>query len=43
MPLLVRHPNGQLVASPARDLRLQAGDVLVIFGEAADLSPLDRE
>jgi voltage-gated potassium channel len=43
VPLLVRHPNGQLVASPARDLRLQAGDVLVIFGEAADLSPVDRD
>ena len=43
VPLLVRHPNGQLVASPARDLRLQAGDVLVIFGEAADLSPADRD
>jgi voltage-gated potassium channel len=42
VPLLVRHPNGQLIASPARDLRLQAGDVLVIFGEAADLSPVDR-
>ena len=43
VPLLVRHANGQLVASPARDLRLQAGDVLVIFGEATDLSPLDRD
>ncbi len=43
VPLLVRHPNGQLVASPARDLRLQAGDVLVIIGEAADLSPVDRD
>jgi len=43
VPLLVRHPNGELVASPARDLRLQAGDVLVIFGEAADLSPVDRD
>ena len=43
VPLLVRHPNGQLVASPSRDLRLQAGDVLVIFGEAADLSPVDRD
>ena len=43
VPLLVRHPSGQLVASPARDLRLQAGDVLVIFGEAADLSPVDRD
>ncbi len=43
VPLLVRHPSGQLVASPARDLRLQAGDVLVIIGEAADLSPVDRD
>jgi voltage-gated potassium channel len=43
VPLLIRHPNGELVASPARDLRLRAGDVLVIFGEAADLSPVDRD
>ena len=43
VPLLVRHPNGQLVANPGRGLRLQAGDVLIIFGEAGDLSPLDRE
>ena len=43
VPLLVRHPNGQLIASPARDLRLKAGDVLVIFGEAKDLNPLDRD
>ena len=43
VPLLVRHPDGRLVASPARDLRLKAGDVLIIFGEAADLNPLDRE
>ena len=43
VPLLVRHPDGRLVASPARDLRLRVGDVLVIFGEAADLNPLDRE
>ncbi len=43
VPLLVRHPSGQLVANPGRDLRLQAGDVLIIFGEAGDLSPLDGE
>jgi len=43
VPLLVRHPDGQLVANPARELQLQAGDVVVLFGEASDLSPLDRE
>ena len=43
VPLLVRHPDGQLVARPAPDLRLQTGDVLILFGEAGDLSPLDRE
>jgi K+/H+ antiporter YhaU regulatory subunit KhtT len=41
--LLVRHPDGQLIANPTRELQLQAGDVLVIFGEASDLGPLDRE
>jgi len=43
VPLLVRRPDGQLIANPARDLRLAAGDVLVIYGEAAELNPLDRE
>jgi voltage-gated potassium channel len=43
VPLLVRHPDGQLIANPTRELQLQAGDVLVLFGEASDLTPLDRE
>ena len=43
VPSLVRHPDGQLIANPARDLQLQAGDVLVVFGEVSDLNPLDRE
>jgi voltage-gated potassium channel len=43
VPLLVRHPGGQLIANPTRELQLQAGDVLVVFGEASDLNPLDRE
>ena len=43
VPLLVRHPDGQLIANPTRELQLQAGDVLVLFGEASDLGPLDRE
>jgi Trk K+ transport system NAD-binding subunit len=42
VPLLVRHPDGQLIANPGRELRLQPGDVLVVFGEASDLIPLDR-
>ena len=42
VPLLVRHPSGQLVANPTRDLQLQVGDVLIVFGEAGDLDPLDR-
>ncbi len=42
VPLLVRHPDGQLVASPAPDLVLSAGDVLVVFGAADDLRPLGR-
>lgn len=43
VPLLIRHPDGQLIASPARDLKLEAGDVLVIFGQASDLNPLDPD
>ena len=43
VPLLVRHPDGQLIANPARKLQLQPGDVLVIFGEVSDLNPLDRD
>ena len=43
VPLLIRHPNGQLIANPGRDLQLQAGDVLVVFGEPSDLNPLDRD
>ena len=43
MPLLVRHPDGQLIANPARKLQLQPGDVLVIFGEVSDLNPPDRD
>ena len=41
MPLLVRHPDGFLIANPARKLQLQPGDVLVIFGEVSDLNPPD--
>lgn len=40
VPLLVRHPDGQLVANPEPDLVLRAGDVLVVFGAADDLRPL---
>ncbi len=43
VPLLVRHPDGQLIANPARKLQLQPGDVLVIFGEVSDLNPPDRD
>ena len=43
VPLLVRHPDGQLIANPARELQLQPGDVLVVFGEVSDLNPLDRD
>ena len=43
MPLLVRHADGQLIANPARELQLQAGDVLIVSGQAGDLNPLDHE
>jgi len=43
VPLLVRRLDGQLIANPTRELQLQPGDVLILFGEASDLNPLDRE
>jgi len=43
VPLLVRRSDGQLVANPDRGLKLQVGDVLVVFGESEDLKPLDRD
>jgi len=43
VPLLVRRSDGRLIANPARELQLQAGDVLIISGKASDLNPLDRE
>lgn len=43
MPLLVRRTDGQLIANPAPELQLQAGDVLVVYGKVSDLNPLDRE
>ena len=41
VPLLVRRPDGKLIANSCPDLQLQAGDVLIIVGEASDLNPLD--
>jgi voltage-gated potassium channel len=43
VPLLIRHPDGQLIANPSGEVQLQAGDVLVVFGETSDLNPLDRD
>jgi len=43
VPLLIRHPDGQLIANPARELQLQPGDVLVVFGQPGDLNPLDHD
>jgi voltage-gated potassium channel len=43
VPLLVRRLDGQLIANPTRELQLQPGDVLILFGEASDLNPLDHE
>jgi K+/H+ antiporter YhaU regulatory subunit KhtT len=43
VPLLVRHADGQLIANPTSELQLQAGDALVVSGEASGLNPLDRE
>ena len=43
VPLLVRRTDAQLMANPAPELQLQAGDVLVVYRKASDLNPLDRE
>ena len=43
VPLLIRHPDGQLIANPARELQLRPGDVLVVFGQPSDLNPLDHD
>jgi voltage-gated potassium channel len=43
VPLLIRHPDGQLIANPAGELRLRPGDVLVVFGQPGDLNPLDHD
>jgi voltage-gated potassium channel len=43
VPLLIRRRDGQLLANPSRKLQLQAGDVLIVSGQASDLTPLDRE
>jgi voltage-gated potassium channel len=42
VPLLVRHPDGQLVTNPEPDLLLGGGDVLVVFGAPHDLRSLGR-
>lgn len=42
VPLLVRRPDGELVANPAAELELRTGDVVVVFGTAGDLRPLGR-
>jgi voltage-gated potassium channel len=39
--LLVRRANGELLASPAGRMQLQGGDVLVLYGEARTLRPVD--
>ena len=40
-PLLIRRADGQLLANPGKQLRLEAGDTLVVYGEAAALRPLE--
>jgi voltage-gated potassium channel len=40
-PLLIRRADGQLLANPGQQLRLEAGDTLVVYGEAAALRPLE--
>jgi voltage-gated potassium channel len=39
VPLLLRRANGQLLANPAGQLRLQTGDTLVVYGQAGALRP----
>ncbi len=40
IPLLLRRHDGQLLANPAQQLRLEPGDTLVVYGEASALRPL---
>lgn len=39
--LLVRRANGEVFANPRGQMQLQGGDVLVLYGEARTLRPLD--
>ena len=43
VPLLVRRGSGELIANPGRQLELREGDVVVLYGEAQTLRPLDAE
>jgi hypothetical protein len=38
---LVRRANGELFANPGGRMELQGGDVVVVYGEARTLRPLD--
>lgn len=39
--LLVRRPDGTVIANPSRQLQLHAGDTVVLYGEPQNLRPLD--
>lgn len=43
LPLLLRRPDGRLVPNPAPTSTLQAGDVLVVFGDPGALQHLEEE
>jgi voltage-gated potassium channel len=40
-PVLLRRDDGQLIANPNRQLRLRAGDVIVLYGKPETLRPLN--
>lgn len=41
-PLALRHSDGRIEPSPARDCRLEVGDLLVLLGDAEALRPLEE-
>jgi Trk K+ transport system NAD-binding subunit len=41
VPLLLKRHDGQLIANPPLQVRLEQGDTLVVYGETIALRPLD--
>ena len=41
IPLLVRRASGELLPNPGQATTLEAGDVVVVFGEPRTLRPIE--